>query len=76
MTHENTAERHDGQHDFDFLHGHWHTRQRRLREWLAGCDEWTEFPADVHCEPVLGGLGNTDELSSPAMSYHLLDQLG
>jgi hypothetical protein len=69
MTHENTAVRHGGQHDFDFLHGHWHSRQRRLRERLAGCDEWTEFTADLHCKPVLGGLGNTDELSSPAMSY-------
>jgi len=23
----------------------------------------------VHCRPVLGGLGNIDELASPAMSY-------
>jgi hypothetical protein len=69
MTHENEPARPDGRHDFDFLHGRWHSRQRRLRKRLAGCDEWDEFPADLHCQPILGGLGNTDELSSPAMSY-------
>ena len=59
----------DGRHDFDFLHGKWHSRQRRLRKRLVGCDDWDEFDADLHCKPILGGLGNTDELSSPAMSY-------
>lgn len=68
MTPQN-PELHDGRHDFDFLHGRWHSVQRRLRKLLAGCDDWDEFPADLHCNPILGGLGNTDELSSPAMSY-------
>ncbi len=68
MTTENPALL-DGRHDFDFLHGRWHSIQRRLRKRLAGCDEWDEFPADLHCQPMLGGLGNTDELSSPTMSY-------
>jgi len=69
MTSEHRADRHDGRHDFDFLHGSWHSRQRRLRSRLAGCDEWDEFAADLHCKPLLGGLGNTDELSSPVMTY-------
>jgi len=69
MTHDSTDVRHDGRHDFDFLHGHWHTRQRKLKERLTGCDEWEEFDSEVHCRPVLGGLGNIDELASPAMSY-------
>jgi hypothetical protein len=59
----------DGRHDFDFLHGHWHSRQRKLRKRLVGCEDWDEFTADLHCRPVLGGLGNFDELASPAMTY-------
>jgi hypothetical protein len=69
MTTESAPARPDGRHDFDFLHGRWHTRQRKLRKWLAGCEEWDEFPADLHCQPVIGGLGNFDELASPAMRY-------
>jgi hypothetical protein len=69
MTHENPVVIGDGRHDFDFLHGQWHSRQRKLRKRLAGCDDWDEFAADLHCKPILGGLGNMDELSSPAMSY-------
>jgi hypothetical protein len=48
--------------DFDFLHGEWNTRQRRLRERLAGSEEWDEFEATVVCRPILDGLGNEDEL--------------
>jgi hypothetical protein len=69
MTNDSLAPRHDGEHDFDFLHGKWHSRQRRLRKRLAGCNEWDEFTADLDCKPILGGLGNMDELSSPALSY-------
>jgi hypothetical protein len=59
----------DGRHDFDFLHGHWQSRQRKLRKRLVGCEDWDEFTAELHCRPVLGGLGNFDELASPAMTY-------
>jgi hypothetical protein len=69
MTSQSAPSRHDGQHDFDFLHGHWRSRQRKLRKRLVGCDDWDEFTADLHCRPVLGGLGNFDELASPAMTY-------
>jgi hypothetical protein len=69
MTYANETARPDGRHDFDFLHGHWQSRQRKLRQRLAGCQDWDEFAADLHCRPVLGGLGNFDELSSPAMAY-------
>ena len=47
---------------FDFLHGEWTSRQRRLRERLAGSDEWDEFEATLVCRPILDGLGNEDEL--------------
>ena len=48
------------QHDFDFLVGRWQVRNRRLRERLAGNDQWEEFDARVECRPVLGGLGNCE----------------
>ncbi len=30
----------EGRHDFDFLHGRWRVRNVRLKERLAGCEEW------------------------------------
>jgi hypothetical protein len=69
MTTDSALSRHDGRHDFDFLHGRWHSRQRKLRKRLANCQDWDEFTADLHCQPVLGGPGNFDELASPAMTY-------
>jgi hypothetical protein len=49
-------------HDFDFLMGTWHMHNRRLRERLAGCDEWDEFEATSVARPLLDGLGNMDEV--------------
>ena len=51
-----------GARDFDFLHGAWNTRQRRLRAWLAGSDEWDEFEATLTSEPMMDGLGTVEEL--------------
>jgi hypothetical protein len=48
-------------HDFDFWTGMWRGRNRRLRERLAGCDEWDEFEGTCVARPLLGGLGNMDE---------------
>lgn len=54
----------DGRQDFDFLHGLWRVRNRRLRERLAGCDDWDEFEARVETRPVLGGMGNREHFDS------------
>lgn len=35
-------------HDFDFLVGHWTTRQRRLKHRLQGSDDWETFDATTH----------------------------
>ena len=48
------------EHDFDFLFGDWNVRNLRLRERLAGCDEWVEFAATSQARPILDGLGNED----------------
>lgn len=50
----------DGRHDFDFLHGTWTIRNRRLRQRLQGCVEWDEFDATGACAGILGGCGNID----------------
>jgi hypothetical protein len=46
--------------DFDFWMGEWKVQNRRLRERLAGSDEWEEFEATAKAWPILGGLGNED----------------
>ncbi len=45
---------------FDFLHGRWDVRHRKLKERLAGSVEWFEFPGTLEVGPLLGGLGNFD----------------
>jgi hypothetical protein len=49
-------------HDFDFWIGTWQQHHRRLRERLAGCEEWDEFESTSVAWPILDGLGNVDEL--------------
>jgi hypothetical protein len=47
--------------DFDFFHGQWQVKHRRLVGRLAGSVEWQEFDGSCHCRPVLGGDGNVDD---------------
>jgi hypothetical protein len=44
--------------DFDFLHGSWTVRHRRLRQRLAGSNDWESFTGAFVNRPVLGGHGN------------------
>jgi hypothetical protein len=52
----------DGRTGFDFLHGDWLIHNRRLRSRLKGCDSWEEFAGQSSVHPILGGLGNFDEV--------------
>lgn len=57
----------DGRADFDFIFGRWQVRNRKLRDVTdPGCTEWIEFDATAHVEPVLGGLGHVDRMSTDA----------
>ena len=58
-------------HDFDFLLGRWQVRHRRLRERLAGCDDWQLFDGSCSAQPLLGGHGNVDDnvLDLPGGAY-------
>lgn len=53
-------------HDFDFLIGTWHTRQRRLKKRLQGNDEWELFEATVTMQRLPGGVANFDTLVAEA----------
>jgi hypothetical protein len=65
--------------DFDFWMGSWKVRNRRLRERLAGSDEWDEFEATSVARPLLDGLGNEDEFRTTyaggfiGMSFRFFD---
>ena len=66
-------------HDFDFWMGRWRGHNRRLRERLAGCDEWDEFEGISIARQLPGGLGNEDELHTDCaggfvgMSFRFFD---
>jgi hypothetical protein len=57
------AKVHDGRADFNFLMGDWQVHNRRLRERLKGSTAWEEFDGQVMARPILGGLGNFDEVT-------------
>jgi len=46
--------------DFDFFHGKWRIRNRKLRSRLSGSTDWGEFEASGECRPILNGSGNID----------------
>ncbi|APV52470.1 hypothetical protein BWI17_15100 [Betaproteobacteria bacterium GR16-43] len=55
--------------DFDFLHGDWEVANRRLKQRHVGSTDWDEFPGLSSIRPVLGGLGNVDELRFPTRGW-------
>ena len=46
--------------DFDFLHGKWKIRNRKLKERLKSSDEWIEFEAEQKCKSILENNANID----------------
>lgn len=56
----------DGRNDFDFLFGTWKVHNRRLIGRLRGSTAWEEFASVCRARPILGGLGNMDELTVEA----------
>jgi hypothetical protein len=55
--------------DFDFLVGRWSVRSRRLRQPLAGRDEWLEFDGTAENRSFFDGAGNWDEISFPSQGF-------
>jgi hypothetical protein len=61
----------DGSHDFDFAHGRWKIRIRRLRSPLHGSKDWVELSGRSACRPFWDGAGNLDELSVDGPDGHV-----
>lgn len=56
---------------FDFFHGRWNVRHRRLAERLVGSTTWVEFGGTCAVSPLLAGHGNVDDnlLELPSGPY-------
>ncbi len=52
---------HSAPSDFDFVIGDWRVKHRRLKERLAGCNEWVEFDGEMSTQKILGGYGNIED---------------
>lgn len=61
-----TSRRASAIHDFDFLAGTWHTRQRRLKTRLQGCTDWETFSATARVQRLPGGVANFETLVAEA----------
>lgn len=48
-------------HDFDSFMGKWQVRHRRLKQRLAGSNDWEEYEGTSHWQPLLGGIANCNE---------------
>jgi hypothetical protein len=60
----------DGQHDFDFEIGTWHTHVRRLLHPLSGSTSWAEYDGTSVVRKVWGGRANLLELRMDGPSGH------
>jgi hypothetical protein len=50
-----------GLHDFDLRVGRWQAHHRRLKERLAGSQEWVEFDGTQTFWPLMDGFANVDD---------------
>ena len=50
-----------GLHDFDFPVGEWRSHSRRLKERLAGSNEWEEFEGTIVSRRLMDGFANVDD---------------
>ncbi|HEX3395799.1 MAG TPA: hypothetical protein VHS76_03790 [Steroidobacteraceae bacterium] len=66
-----TAERRDGQHDFDFEIGVWKTHLKRLVHPLSGSTAWVELDGTTVVRKVWNGKANLAELEADTASGHL-----
>ncbi len=60
-THDTSATPRDGTHDFDFLHGSWTIRNRRLRNPLSGSSDWYDFDGATVERSLWNGQANLEE---------------
>lgn len=65
--------------DFDFEYGTWTVQHQRLTDRLVGSTAWEHFEGTTICAPILGGVGNFEQVWMPStgmvgMALRLFDQ--
>lgn len=60
----------DGQHDFDFNIGVWHTHIRRLKSPLSGASDWIELNGTVTVRKVWNGKAQLEEIEADGAGVH------
>ena len=65
------AQKHDGQHDFDFEIGTWKTHLRRLVHPLTGSTTWVEYDGTTVVRKVWNGRANLVELDVKGPAGHI-----
>ena len=61
---------HDGQHDFDFNVGTWHTHIRYLQHPLSKHESWTTFDGTVTGRKLWNGQANFEEIEADGPTGH------
>ena len=61
----------DGSRDFDFAHGRWKVKVRKLKTPLKGSNEWVEMTGTSVCRPFWNGAGNLDEFDVDGPTGHI-----
>src|SRR5262244_766701 len=59
----------DGQHDFDWEFGNWHTHLWRLKQPLSGSNEWVEYDGTTVVRKIWNGRANLVELEVDGPSH-------
>src|ERR1041385_3933531 len=59
---ENSAAIRDGQHDFDWEFGNWHTHLWKLKQPLSGSNDWVEYDGTTVVRKIWDGRANLVEL--------------
>jgi hypothetical protein len=60
----------DGQHDFDFAQGTWHTHIRRMSDPLGGTGAFVEMDGTVSVQPVWGGRAWLEQIEADGPAGH------
>jgi hypothetical protein len=61
---------HDGQHDFDFNLGTWHTHIKRLQHPLTASNSWVEMQGTVVVRKVWDGRAELEEIEADGAAGH------
>jgi hypothetical protein len=68
---QQTADAHDGQHDFDFEFGSWKVHLKRLLQPLTGSNQWVELEGTSVVRKVWDGRANLGELEATNPESHI-----